>query len=56
MADPQSAVKLNETWAHAARVTLQYERDHFVEALREFQREKDARESAAGTEPAHQAD
>ena len=30
-----------ETWARAARVTSQHERNHFVEALRELQREKD---------------
>jgi hypothetical protein len=39
MADP--ALKLNETWARAANVTSRHERDHFVEALREHQREKE---------------
>ena len=46
MADP--ALKLNETWARAANVTSQHERDHFVEALRELQRGKVERENAAG--------
>ena len=44
MADP--ALKLNETWARAANVTSQHERDHFVEALRELQREKEAKEAS----------
>lgn len=46
MADP--ALKLNETWARAANVTSRHERDHFVEALRELQREKVAKENTSG--------
>lgn len=48
MADPQATLKLNETWARAANVTSRHERDFFVEALRERQREKDAKETASG--------
>jgi hypothetical protein len=43
MANSQ-AVKLTETWARAASVTSSHERDYFVEALREMQREKEAKQ------------
>jgi hypothetical protein len=38
---------LKESWARAANVTSRHERDSFVEALREHQREKDAKEHAS---------
>jgi hypothetical protein len=44
MAEPREAVKLDETWARAATETLRHERDHFVEALHELEREKDAQQ------------
>ena len=45
------ALKLNETWARAANVTSQHERDYFVEALREHQREKEAKDDASRSRP-----
>ncbi|WP_298884766.1 hypothetical protein [uncultured Bradyrhizobium sp.] len=42
MADNQSALKITQTWARAATVTSSHERDYFVEAIREMQREKEA--------------
>jgi hypothetical protein len=51
MAEPQEALKLNETWARAATLTSRHERDYFVEALRELQREKAANKSPAKNRP-----
>jgi hypothetical protein len=49
MADRHAAVlKFTETWARAANVTSRHERDYFVEALRQHQRERDAKEDISG--------
>jgi hypothetical protein len=45
MADDQAALKT--TWARAATVTSSHERDYFIEAIREMQREKEASRPAA---------
>ncbi len=45
MADNQAALKLTETWARAATVTSSHERDYFVEAIREMQRQREAQRS-----------
>jgi hypothetical protein len=45
MADNQAALKLTETWARAATLTSSHERDYFVEAIREMQRQKEAQPS-----------
>ena len=45
MADDKATLKLTETWARAATVTSSHERDYFVEAIREMQRQKEAQQS-----------
>jgi hypothetical protein len=45
MADNQVASKLTVTWARAATVTSSHERDYFVEAIRDMQRQKEAKRS-----------
>jgi len=51
MADNQAALKVTETWARAATVTSSHERDYFVEAIRQMQREKDAQRSGPSQSP-----
>jgi hypothetical protein len=50
MADNQAALKITETWAQAATVTSSHERDYFVEALREMQRQKEANRQVSNSE------
>jgi hypothetical protein len=60
MADNQAALKLTETWARAATVTSSHERDYFVEAIREMQRQRDAQRigpsQSQAARPAGQSD
>lgn len=54
MADNQAALKITQTWARAATVTSSHERDYFVEAVREMQREKEASRQAPDTSKSQQ--
>jgi hypothetical protein len=38
----KTALNITETWARAATVTSSHQRDYFVEAVREMQRQKEA--------------
>jgi hypothetical protein len=59
MADNQSAFKVTESWARAAKVTSSHERDYFVEAIRDMQRQRGSQpgeSNPAGADSAKQSD
>jgi hypothetical protein len=49
MAGNDTAFKVTETWARAATVTSSHERDYFVEAIRQMQRQREAQRDQSHT-------